>query len=237
MFKSIFELSSKILFGLLYASLILSACSKDQFNNNINQAYISVVNASPENNKILFFVNDTSKTSNGLIYGEKTAYVNTSAGIHQVVTKILTTEVNNARVNLFFEPKKYYSIFIGGKISKDSMVYIATEDNLTAPKTNKAKVRFINTSVDSPTLDAIFSTKATDSLANISNLIYRSCTAYSEYAPGTYLLKIRNQSKKTTLLTTNNLTIANGKIYTIWVKGLGNGQGNYIFSVGLLNDN
>jgi hypothetical protein len=230
-----FHLISKILFGI-YICIQFSSCTNDQVDNNLSEAYIRVINATPENYICSVFVNDSLKTPQGLNFTESIAYTPISAGQHILVSKISNSEIKNSKLNFLFKPAKYYSLFISGKISKDSMLYIALEDNLEAPSSNKAKVRFINTCLNSPALDAIFSTNQTDSIANISNLTYRSSSNYSAYVPGNYTLKIKDRNKKTTLLTNTNLTITKGKIYTIWIKGLLNNTGTYAFSVATLED-
>lgn len=237
--KTIFSTCSRLIYKVLlglYICIQFSACTEDLIDNNLSQAYIRVINASPENYICNFFVNDSLKTPIGLGYTESIAYTSTSAGEHSVVSKISNSEISNSNIKFLFKPAQYYTLFISGKISKDSMLYIALEDDLEAPSSNKAKVRLVNTSFNSPAIDAIFSTNQTDSIANFTNLTYRSSSNYVEYSPGIYKLTIKDRNEKTTLLTTNNLTIKNGKIYTIWIKGLLNNSGTYALSIATLED-
>lgn len=221
----------------LTSCAIITSCTKKEVIANLGQSKIRVINASPDNSVVTFFVNDTLKTPQALSFSVGTGYLNTSAGTREVYTKVSGNEINHSRTKFFFQNGKNYTIFIGGKISKDSLIYISTEDRLTVSLTNKAKVRLINISPNSTSLEAVFSAQLTDSLANFSNLSFRSGSLYSEFNPGTYILKIRKSGQKTALYNGSNLNIAAGKIYTIWVKGLVNGTGNFNISAGMLSDN
>jgi hypothetical protein len=215
---------------------MITSCTKKEVIADLGQAKIRVINASPDNSVVSFFVNDTLKTPQALSFSAGTGYLNTSAGTRQVFTKVAGNEVNHSRTNFFFQNGKNYTIFIGGKISKDSLIYVSTEDNLAVSLTNKAKVRLINISPNSSSLDAVFTTRLTDSIANFSNLSFRSGSLYSEFIPGTYIIKIRKSGQKTALVNGSNLNISAGKIYTIWVKGLVNGTGNFNISASILED-
>jgi hypothetical protein len=228
-------LKSKVLFGV-FCCTILFACTQAEIIN-LGQSKIRIINVTPENNSLSFFVNDTLKTPQALSFSEGTGYLNTSAGTNQVFTKVSGNEVNHSRTNFFFNSKNYYTIFISGKISKDSLIYISTEDKLTAPTSNKAKVRLVNVSPNSTSLEAVFSTQLIDSIANFSNINFRASSNYFEFTPGNYIIKVRKAGQKTALVNGANFNISPGKIYTIYVKGLLNGTGSFNLSAGMLTDN
>lgn len=225
------------IFGMLIC-LIFQACTAVTDDDlNLGEARIKIYNASPDNSIITFYVNDSLKTPQALSFSQATNYTNTAAGNHIVYTKLGTSEIPNSKISFLFQQNKNYSIFISGKISKDSLVYISTEDNLTAPSANKAKVRLINASPNSPSLDAIFSTNLTDSIPNFRNTNFRSGTIYTEFDPGNYMIRMRTAGTNTAIISGSNLNITAGKIYTICVKGLINGNGNFALSTVLISDN
>ncbi|TKB95989.1 DUF4397 domain-containing protein [Pedobacter cryophilus] len=226
-----------LIFGI-FICLIFQACTASTDSDlNLGEARIKIYNASPDNSMITFYVNDTLKTPQALSFSQSTNYANTAAGSHIVYTKTGANEIRNSKFSFLFQQNKSYSIFIGGKISKDSLVYISTEDNLTAPSANKAKVRLINASPNSPSVDAVFSTNLTDSIPNFMNTNFRSGTIYTEFDPGNYIIRIRTAGTKTVITSDSNLNIVAGKIYTICIKGLLNGSGNFALSTVLISDN
>ncbi len=227
----------KVLFGV-FPFILLFACTQKEAILNPGESKIRIVNASPDNSIVSFFINDTLKTPQALNFLERTNYQTTSAGTHQVFTKVSGNEVNNSRTKFFFRNNYSYTIFVSGKISKDSLIYVSTEDNLTAPATStKAKVRFINVSPNSASLEAVFSTVITDSVANFSNVNFRASSLYQEFTPGTYIIKIRKTGQKIALANGTNFSVSAGKIYTVWVKGLLNGTGDFALSARMLSDN
>jgi Domain of unknown function (DUF4397) len=224
------------IFGL-FICLIFQACTTSDSDLNLGEAQIKIYNASPDNSMITFYVNDSLKTPQALSFSQSTNYANTAAGSHIVYTKSGANEIPNSKFSFLFQKNKYYSMFIAGKISKDSLVYISTEDDLTAPSANKAKVRLINASPNSPSVDAIFSTSLTDSIPNFRNTNFRTGTIYTEFDPGNYLIRVRTAGTNTVITSGSNLNIVAGKIYTICIKGLLNETGNYTLSTVLIPDN
>ncbi|MBK0384194.1 DUF4397 domain-containing protein [Pedobacter sp. SD-b] len=215
----------------------LASCTAPTKKTYFGQATLRIVNAVPENYNLTLFVNDTSKTPTPLKFTDFSAHQNVMAGTSTIYTKSNGNVINRSDLTFLFLPKENYTIFIAGKISKDSLSYISFKDSLNAPIQGQAKVRLINTSYNSASLDAIFSNRSIDSLNTFGNIGFRSGNNYLQFKPGVYFIKLRQTGSKNIIFTKSNIEIKAGKIYTLWAKGLINGNANYSLDVGVLNDN
>ena len=225
-------------FWVLIAFTIFSACKQDKAKLlDLGEASIRIINAVPENTAISVKLNDSLKTPQVLNFSQIASYQKIAAGYKVINTNSNRLSITNANLKLLFKNKKNYSVFIAGKISKDSLVYIVLEDNLTSPSDTTVKVRFVNTCPNSPSLEAVFSTNVSDSVASFSSTTFRASTVYQLFKAGNYVIKIRQAGSKQNLALGANFKIIAGRVYTIWVKGLLNGTGEYQLNPALLTDN
>lgn len=222
---------------LLFAVLLVLASCKDTVPVLLSgQAKIRVINVIPESGSISFYVNDTLKTPAPLQYGESLGYQSVSAGTNFIYIKAGSNTIKKSNIGLYFSKTKSYTLFVAGKVSKDSLTYISTEDNLTVITDTTSKVRFINVSPDSPNLDLVFY-KGTDSISAIKNTNYRSGTEYIQLKPGTYNMQLRASSKTSPLANNTGFVLEKGKIYTLFAKGLLKDNGSFKLSTVILKDN
>ncbi len=231
----------KILYkNILFIFLIigyLSACTAPPKKTYLGTASLRIVNAVPERYNLTLFVNDTSKTPTALNFSDSSANQKVNAGTSKIYTKSGGNVIYRSDLTFLFLPKENYTVFIAGKISKDSISYISFKDSLNAPTQGKAKVRFINTSYNSSSLDALFSSRATDSVYNYGNIGFRAGSNYLEFKPGSYYVKVKQSGGNAVLVNKTAIDIKAGKIYTLWAKGIINGSGNFNIDVGVLKDN
>lgn len=110
---------------------------------------------------------------------------------------------------------------------------IVVEDNLTAPSTGNAHVRFFHFSPNAPEVKVVntgapgtpivFSARR---YAETSRRVGSSTTNFNNFSPipaGTYNLQVQVNSNNTPVLDINGLNLVAGKIYTIYARGLVNG--------------
>jgi hypothetical protein len=197
---------------------------------------LRIVNVTPENNSINFYIDDTVKNRQAIAFKEVLTNITTSAGEKRVYIKNNGTLIEKSRLNILFLSQLNYTVFISGKIAKDSINYITLVDSLKTPSNGKAKVRMVNTIPNIGFIESVFTTQLTDSMANFTSINYGTSTQYVEFSPGIYLLKLRKSNGKETLASLANIQINAGKIYTIYGTGLVNGIPNYPLSVNLLID-
>jgi hypothetical protein len=123
-----------------------------------------------------------------------------------------------------------YSAFATGSASGRGI--LLTNDNLTAPASGKAKVRFINLSPSALSTNA----QVGDSSGG-TNLTYTNVTAFKEVVAGTYTLSMGDVSNLATVKTIANQPLAAGKIYTVIYTGVPNGGGNTGLKLSVINNN
>ena len=227
-----------ILFNLCFSLVLISGCAVDEIKlADSGESKIRIINASPDESVISVTINDTLRTPKPLKFSQNTAYQSVSAGNRLVSTSAEKILSGNANLNFLFKNDKRYSVFIAGKIAKDSLVYITLEDNFIGANDTTARVRFLNASPNSTNLEAAFSTNLRDSLTNLSSTAFRSSTLYQSFKPGNYTIKVRASRNTGNLAVGANFNIVAGKYYTIWMKGLKNETGVFALTPVLLTDN
>jgi len=212
---------SIIVFFLLSAiSFSLSSCLKDSGpdTGSIVSA-ITVIHASP-NSPAFDFVLDNQRildpTGPEFVYGKRIPYFRAFSGSR--LARIY--EKNNFisplhEVELKLMSGIYYSLFIGG--THESITSLLVTDDLTKPSEDKAKIRFVNLSPDSPALD--FSISQNTIITN--NKKFNEYTSFQEVDAGSYNAVIKSHDNNMFNLPIE-FDLEKGKIYTLWAKGLVN---------------
>lgn len=203
----------------------------------LGEANLRIVNASPEANEYSFYINDTLKTGQPLKYGEVSDYSKVSAGTNSVYTEVNRVVMRNTQSQFFMQPDKNYSLFLAGKASQDSLIYVSTLDIKQVLPDTSASVRFINVSPDASNLNLVFQKNLVDSVNVISNINYRTASNYVKIKPSTYFMRIKKSAGSVRLANLDNYKLDAGKSYTFWTKGLINGSGVYALELAVLQDN
>ena len=95
------------------------------------------------------------------------------------------------------------------------------EDNLAAPAAGKAHVRFVHLSPDAPAVDITTETGA----VVFGNRAFKQNSEFTPLNAGTYNLQVRLAGTSTTVLNLPNITLGDGKIYTVFARGFVGGTG------------
>ena len=155
----------------------------------------------------------------GLSFPNNTAYLPVSAGTRSIAVKVAGTSTTVLSADLPVAANTYYSVFAVDSVSKLSALVLS--DDLTAPASGKAHVRFIHLSPNAPAVDV--------ALAGGSVLIGdKSFKQYTSFVPldaGTYDLEVRLAGTSTIVLPLPGITLTAGKIYTVFAKGFVGGTG------------
>lgn len=228
---SVIILSLCALTGLLYS------CDPIGEELRLGEANLRIINAAPDANEYSFFINDTLKTGQPLKFGEGSAYLPVSAGTNDVYTQVNDKIISNTNVNLFLSRDSKYTLFLAGKASKDSLIYISTLDRNVVLSDTMATVRFINVSPDAPNLNLVFQKNLVDSVNVISSINYRTASQYVKVKPLNYFLRVKKSAGAVRIASLDNYNLEAGKIYTFWTKGLVNDDGEYALELKVLQDN
>ena len=195
---------------LMMAVSLFSSCSKDE---DLAQASVLVIHASPDAPGVDLLVDDVKQNASALTYPQNTGYLKVNAGSRNLKVNVAGTTTTVINANVTLEQDKSYSVFAIDSVKKISAVVVA--DDLSAPASGKAHVRFIHLSPNAPAVDI-----ALDGGAVVfPNTSFKAGTAFTPLDAGTYDLEVRVAGTQTVALDLDPLTLEAGKIYTVFAKG------------------
>lgn len=181
-------------------------------------ALVKVVHASPDAPGVDLYV-DGAKAGMNLMFPANTGYLTVAAGTRSVKVTPSGSMTAVIEGSLRFDARRSYSVFATGTLG--NLQPLVLEDNLASPAAGNAHVRFLHLSPDAPAVDIT----TTDGTVVFGNVSFRG---YSEFTPlpaGTYNLEVRLAGTSTKVLDLPGIALANGKIYTVFARGLVSGSG------------
>lgn len=222
---------------MLTAGVVLfAACKKSDNNNSTPQtgptARAMFMNTVLNSDTLKVKINDTNQTSvAGMTYLKFSAYVNVRAGNGVKTTFYFpSTGTSLASISQNMTANGTYSYFAGGLITAPFI--ISSSDELTAPTTGKAKVRFVNLSPDNMVVDCYVGTNKLE-----DDMSYKNISSFKEVDPGTLNVLVSNTDNITLKGEINGLNIVSGKIYTFVFAGTQNGSGTSALKLTMINNN
>lgn len=209
-----------LLSALMFAALVtVSSCKKDE-DTAKTYAKVQVTHASPDAPGVDLLVDNSKQNSAALTFPNSTGYLQVESGTRNVKVNVSGTSTTVIEANLNLEKDKNYSVFAVDSVSKISAVVL--EDDLTAPASGKAHVRFVHLSPNAPAVDVAV---AGGGAVVFGNKSFKESTAFTPLDAGTYNLEVRVAGTSTVALTLPAITLENGKIYTVFAKGFLGGSG------------
>lgn len=194
----------------LFATITFSACEKD---DDPVQGKVLVVHASPDAPGVDLLVDDAKVNSSALTFPNNTGYLNVEAGSRNFKVNAAGTSTSVINADATIDPNTNYSLFAINRLSTIEALLVV--DDLTAPAAGKAHVRFIHLSPDAPAVDVTL----TNGTIVFGNTAFKSGTAFTPLDAGTYNLQARVAGTSTVALDIPNVTLAAGKIYTVFARG------------------
>ncbi|TWV98042.1 DUF4397 domain-containing protein [Chitinophaga pinensis] len=195
--------------------IAFSSCSKDDDDSTVDpDATVKIVNVLPDAGSVDVYNGSSKITASAIGYGESTGYLNVKDG--DATFDFKSTATGNTVLSA---PVKFkggsYSLFATGETDGNATVGILAEDNLGAPASGKAKIRFVHAGSDAPPVNFLVN----DSLL-FTGTGYKTATEFKEMAAGTYTLKLNNASSGETAISRTGIVLEAGKIYTVVAQGL-----------------
>lgn len=183
------------------------------------RAKLNVVHASPDAPQVDLYI-DKGKVGD-VEYPKNTGYIDVIPGNREIEVKVTSSGATAiAPVTLGFQPDTSYTLFAIGLVA--NIEPLRLEDDLTPPAAGKAHVRFVHLSPDAPAVDI----KVKDGDILFPNKKFKEFTAFTPVDAGTYDLEVTLAvAPKTVVLPLNGIKLDEGKIYTVFAKGLVAGQG------------
>jgi len=132
---------------------------------------------------------------------------------------------------LKFAPNTRYTLMLMGQDSS-SLYSIFSVDTSSAPAQGKGKIRFVNAS---PNNLGQVTVTANDSTA-FAGVPYKTMTKFIQLTAGTYDFKMYQTGSTNVLLDRPNVTIQDGRIYTMYCYGLTNRTDSLAFGSGFITN-
>ncbi|RYD77677.1 MAG: DUF4397 domain-containing protein [Sphingobacteriales bacterium] len=226
-----FSTTTKIILALLAVTIFLSACKKDwDESNTITVAGIGFVHASPGTGALDFIVDNQRANNKDFNYTNDLGYYGAYPGsrLFGITKKDSLRLLNTANVTL--RSGLFYSAFVVDVLPAPKILVV--EDDLTAPATGKAKIRFINLSPDAPSLDLAVEGANT---ALVTAKAYKEASPFISIDPAvSYNFQIKESNNVTATLPATKIEA--GKIYTLWAKGLKSKTDSTKFGLSILTN-
>jgi hypothetical protein len=197
--------------------LMLSSCLKKDTAPPYNPpvALLAVIQGSPDEPPLNFFLNNDRVNLNPFNYGDNFDYFKVFAGKRTVNFYNAETMGTVFTDTVTFNQNTAYSLFLANTPAKPEMVLLT--DSLSRPASGMGAVRFVNLSPDSPPV----------TLAIHGGAVLAGHVAYKGYTTFMplqgkkgYTFEIRQGTTSTVLATLANVNLTDGYLYTIWFHGL-----------------
>ena len=200
--------------ALLFSSLAFVSCKKEKKE----EARVLVTHASPDAPGVDLLVDNQKLT-----FPNSTGYLTVTAGTRNIKVNAAGTTTTVINADVPFTKDKNYSLFAYNQLASIGAVLV--EDDLTAPASGKAHIRFFHLSPGAPAVTVgvlngdvftpVFSDRAFETQA--------TATANQAFAPvdaGTYTFDVRVAGTTTSVLTLPGINLQAGKIYTVFARGI-----------------
>ena len=204
----------------------LSACdNNDDVEEMQNQADVMVVHASPDAPGVDLYVDNNKVNAAALTYPNNTGYLKVNAGTRNIKVTAAGSTTGVLEAPVPFTAGTNTSIFAFNRLATPGVLVV--NDNLAAPASGQAHVRFFHLSPGAPavTVGTLANTTFTaiPAFTNRAFETQATATANQNFTPlpaGTYTLDVRVASNNTSVLQVPNVTLQAGKIYTIFARGI-----------------
>jgi hypothetical protein len=219
-FKSSLKFMAMLMIALTTA-FSFSSCEDDDDDAPApaGSGKVMIIHASPDAPAVDLLLDGTKLNSAGVNFTDNTAYLTAAAGTRVLKVNVAGTTTTALQANLPVVNGKNYSVFAIDSVSKLSGLVL--EDNLAAPASGKAHVRFIHLSPDAPAVDVA----VTGGGVVFGNKSFKDATSFTPLDANTYNLEVRLAGTSTVVLPLPGIALTAGKIYTVYAKGFVGGTG------------
>jgi hypothetical protein len=232
------NLMKKLKLLLLSATLLAASCKKDKVDPPVTPpvtptAKVKYVNGCTNSNTLNVKVNDANVADvSGLAFLASSAYINTTYGANTpLVFWYSNSGIVLADTTYTLAADNYYSAYVGG-VTPGNAPFVITEDNLNAPASGKAKVRFVNLSDEDLNVDFYVGGPKIDSA-----IAFKEFTPFYEITAGSKNVVIADPIQFGYSINMNAYNFETGKIYTFIMTGRKTGINDAALKATVVNNN
>ncbi|HEY0244506.1 MAG TPA: DUF4397 domain-containing protein, partial [Mucilaginibacter sp.] len=225
--------------GVLFISFI-SSCGKGAILLPASNTLYQVINLSPDLLPVDLYIDRTKKNTTPFIYANPSGYfalTSLDPPFQIRSASILASTDNLISIPDTLHNNVRYTLFITGLRNavraQDTVSYILTTDTAAITTVGRGKVRFVNASPGA----TMFDVTANGTLA-FSNIPYKKVSPFIELPPGNYDFKAYPNGSPTNILSDlTPVTVQDGKIYTLYCRGVVGRTDSAAYTLAILNNN
>jgi hypothetical protein len=199
----------------ILATLLLGFVMAVPTSGAAADAMIRVVHASPDAPAVDVYLNGQRAIAN-LKFTEGTSYAAVPAAAYRVQVFPAGTGPGGTAVidaNLNLAGGVAYTVAAVNVVAKIEAIVLT--DDLTMPAAGKAHLRVVHASPDAPAVDVAVK----GGPVAFRNAAFKAATPYAPLDAGTYQFEIRPAGTTQAVLTTDPVSLAAGRIYTVFAMG------------------
>jgi hypothetical protein len=214
---------------LAVATAVVCGCGSKKSDNPVrvgSPVTIMAVQASPDAPAVDVVLDGHSVLpsdtaySQGLRYAASTGYIRLSAAQGTNTIEFRDFQSSTLLASAMTQaPSGEHTIFLMDSLA--SIETLAIDDTLTAPEAGKARVRFVNLTINAPVLDLAVA----GGPIWFGNVGFRGYTPFKSVDAGTCDLEFRLAGTSGVGLRLNGVSFQAGRIYTLLAKGFVGGSG------------
>jgi len=228
-------------FGLIFLVMpFISSCGKSPNSNaSVLNIQYQVVNLNQGIGSVDLYVNFIKVNSFSYFYPNASGYFNLPSiqtpfqlrpGT-SLTPGTIAPSYNILTLNNVLIPNTRYTLMLMG-LTKDTVYSIFTADTSALPTQGKGKIRFVNAS---PNNLGQVTVTANDTTA-FAGVPFKTMTKFIQLTAGTYDFKMYQTGSTDVLLDKPNVTIQDGRIYTLYCYGLANRTDSLAFGSGFITN-
>jgi uncharacterized protein DUF4397 len=222
-------MSKKILTSIALATmaLFMTSCDKDDDDGPVVPANYMVVHASPGSPAVELYLDDVKATTSATSFGSASSYASIAPKQYNVKLAAVNTINPIAETTVNLNNGGNYSIFAYDTLLNSKVKIFSVEDDLSAPPSGKAKIRFFHLSPTDIAVDILANnTVLFPNRKYADNVSDGSKASFITVDAGTYTVDVKIASSSLpSLLSIPGVVVEAGKIYTIVAKGKIKGSG------------
>ncbi len=208
----VFRKSAGMLSSMVFV-LCMTSCLEDD-SDPVPVAYVSIFHASPDAPDLDVVLDDRQLFNEPLEYTDYSRYLQFYTGNRDLEFTPYDASNVLADTSYNFQAGKVYSVFVTNQVANLSTLIV--EDEIDSLDEDKAWVRFIHLSPDTPALDFTIGEEDTPLFAN---RLFRQATDFTEVTPDTYDLSVKAAGDDDALVTESDEEFEAGGIYTVLIQG------------------
>jgi hypothetical protein len=222
--------------GIMVISFIASCGKGPNAAPSSANIQFQVLNLSPDLLPVNLFIGVDKQNTNAFTYSVASGYfslktIDTPIQIRSTYASVSTTNIIS--LDSILKPNFKYSLFITGFRADNSIKSIFTVDNAPISTVGRGKIRFVNASPGANGNGLDITANGTMAFKNQQ---YTKVSDFIEIPPGTYDFKIMPTGTATVISDLPNVSILDGKVYTLYSYGVYGGADSVKFSSAVLSN-